>query len=165
MGCGNCAKQIIHGCSGSLINTAKPHTWMMSLLPSPKSQRMEVKIGIIKAALCSQMSMASRAKSSPILWQTQLTLSNTFTSTVLLWWDHFTPFLSYPSAVWTLLYSASWTSKAMSAAHHQGCSRNLPFCNLYLDPSALLAGGFDRLRGMVWITQPTAPQVQEKRWQ
>lgn len=52
-----------------------------------------------------------------------------------------------------------------SAAHPQGCSRNLPFCNLHLDPSVLLAGGFHGLRGMVWITQPTTLQAREKRWQ
>lgn len=64
MGCGKCGKQIIHGCDSLLITTAKPYIWMMAPLPSPVSQRMEVKVGVIKAAPCSQMSMESWAKSS-----------------------------------------------------------------------------------------------------
>ena len=64
MGCGNCGKQIIDGCGGLLITTAKPYIRMMAPLPSPVSQRMEVKVGVIKAVPCSQMSMESWAKSS-----------------------------------------------------------------------------------------------------
>lgn len=113
MGCGNWGKQIIHGCSGLLITTAKPHIWMMALVPSPTSQRMEGKIGIIKAALSSQMSMTSWAKSSPVLWQTQLKLSNSCHLKSFALVRSFHPIFEL-SAVWTLPHSAPWKSKAVA---------------------------------------------------
>lgn len=139
--------------------------WLFCPLPCPRGWRWG--LALSRQHCVARCPWQAGPRALQLIWWTQLTLSNSchLKSFALVRSFHPIFWVIHQQCGLCLTLHPGNPRLWLSAAHHQGWSRNLPFCNLYLDPSALSAGRFDRLRGMVWITQPTTPQVQEKKWQ